>query len=570
MKWERAPGTPPRSFAITLTTVANRPLQSSRRGHFDRVTPGLAPPHRPKKGLKGHAFIDEECVGRQAMSMNAIRFPLLTRKSIQLGTALLCTSAPACDMGRESKVSDTTESQEGEDTGDPMPPELGLHLHTWWESAGEAAALDTLTTLFRESHPKVNIQVTTVPGGPIGSLYDLYTRVATGALPDVFLLMSPEVKAWSQYVALPNPTPINLLVPLDDLMAETGADEQIPPAILDLNRVLGGTYAAPIAIHRHNTLFYNKSLLSDVGAEVPTSLSGFESLCAAVEVYNADRPAAEHIVAMATIPEGFALDLIFQTALVASANELSPGSGGQYLTDFFDGKKSVEDPEYQNAVRFMNTVFRCSNQPKSITQHVCSGGDDDAGPCTQDSDTSEIVLWTDSARLLQDERAVTFLHGDWTKSEYDAAAFKDYGLAPAFGTDGTFIFSLANLAAFAQSPNPENALKFVRRTLEAEEQTRFAAKKGAIPPRLDAPLDALDALAQKTTIEFRTASTLQDTETIRGWLIWEPLLEFWRARHRDGYAASGAQFDADVADFTASTAWAYEQFKKNPTGAYSF
>src|SRR5690606_28414522 len=105
MKWERAPGTPPRSFAITLTTVANRPLQSSRRGHVDRVTPGLAPPHRPKKGLKGHAFIDEECVGRQEMSMNAIRFPLLTRKSIQLGTALLCTSAPACDMGRESKVS---------------------------------------------------------------------------------------------------------------------------------------------------------------------------------------------------------------------------------------------------------------------------------------------------------------------------------------------------------------------------------------------------------------------------------------------------------------------------------
>src|SRR5690606_19665079 len=193
------------------------------------------------------------------------------------------------------------------------------------------------------------IQVTTVPGGPNGTLYDLYTRVATGALSDVFLLMSPEGKAWSQCVALPNPTPINLLVPPDDLMFETGADDQIPPAILDLNRLLGRTYAAPIAIHRHNTLFYNKSLLSDVGAEVPTSLSGFESLCAAVEVYNADRPAAEHIVAMATIPEGFALDLIFQTALVASANELSPGSGGQYLTDFFDGKKSVEDPEYQNA-----------------------------------------------------------------------------------------------------------------------------------------------------------------------------------------------------------------------------
>lgn len=546
--------------------------------------------------------------------MNAIQFPLVTRKSIQLGTALLCTSAPACDMGRESKVpvesSDTMDSSDGEDTGDLTPPELGLQLHTWWESAGEAAALDTLTARFQDSHPEVNIQVTTVPGGPLGSLYDLYARIATGALPDVFLLMSPEVKTWSQYVVLPNPTPINLLVPLDDLLVETGANEQIPPAILDLNRALGHTYAAPIAVHRHNTLFYNKSLLSDVGADVPTSLSEFEALCTAVEVYNADRPAAEHIVAMATIPEGFALDVIFQTALVASANELSPGSGGQYLTDFFDGKKSVDDPEYQNAARFMNTVFRCSNQPEIITQHVCSGGADDAGPCSSDSDcggkgtcavgyceggtdageacsagadcagegascayqyyAGEIVLWTDSARLLQEERAVTFLHGEWTKSEYDAAGFQDYGLVPAFGSDGTFIYSLANLAVFAESPNPENALEFVRGAIEAEGQTRFAAKKGAVPPRLDAPLGSLDALAQQTTIEFRTASTLQDTETIRGWLIWEPLLELWRARHRDGYATSGAQYDEDMAAFTASTAWAYEQFKKNPTGAYSF
>jgi len=540
-----------------------------------------------------------------------MRFRVTNSVCSRLGVALVLV-AVGCDLPNQDSVETMTSattgpSEEADETGSPT---AALQLHTWWQTAGDAAALEALTAFFLDKQLEVTVQVVSVTGGPIGSLFDLFARVATNTLPDVFLLMSPEVGTWTGYTVPENPAPpVNLLVPLDDLMIETGAAEQTPPELLDLNRVDGTMYAAPIGIHRHNTLFYNKSLLSDVGVEVPRSLADFESLCAAVDAYNAARPTKDRVFALANVVDGFALDTVFQSVLAASANELSPDSGGQYITDFFDGRKSVDDPEFQNAARFMNTVFRCSNQPDAITKHVCAGGSTEGSPCSTDADCGDgaacavgycggneagticstdaecsgdgttcvfqyaedySFIWADAARLVSDDRAVTFLHGDWVKGEYDASGFMDYGMIPAFGTDDTYIFSLINLGVFVHDDSSRTrvAKEFIRGALSAEGQARVAAVKGAVPARIDASLDLLDLLGQQTATEFRSASALQDTETIRGWKIWDPIIELWRARHRDGFASSGPQWEADIEAFTVSVAWAYEQFQHNPTGAF--
>lgn len=519
-------------------------------------------------------------------------------------TLLLLFSAAACGIPSEPPNSGSPDPQD--ETGSPDTPSR-LQLHTWWETAGEAEALDTLTSLFRQNHAGVSVQVATVPGGPLGALFDLSSRVTSGVLPDVFVLMSPEVAMWSAYAIPGRAAPVNLLMPLDDILLETGAGSQIPPEILGLNQARGTSYAVPIAVHRHNTMFYNKSLLADLGAEPPDSIEAFETLCDAVEAYNVDRSAEQRIVTLANLAEGFALDVILQSAIVASANAVSPGSGGPYLEAFFDGNKSVRDPEFMAAARFMNTVFRCSNLPSSINQHLCEGGDDAGGPCSTDdecggegscvpgrceggtnagaicSDHAECggsaecafqyfqdfsVVPSDIARMVQQERAVMFIHGDWTKSEYDIAGFSDYGMAPALGTEGTFIFSLSNLAVFVDGNAPEHGVEFLRTALDPDVQARFAAIKGAVPPRADAPLHLLDEKGRQSAMDFQNATTIQETETIRGWVIWEALIEFWRARHRDGYASSGEQFDADLEAFIANVGWTYEQFKKNPGGSF--
>jgi hypothetical protein len=169
--------------------------------------------------------------------------------------------------------------------------------------------------------------------------------------------------------------------------------------------------------------------------------------------------------------------------------------------------------------------------------------------------------WNHAADLVRNEKAVTFVHGDWAKGEYDAAGFEDYDVVPAFGTEGVFIFNLDGLATFADAPHPINAANFMRTAMSAEGQASWAARKGSTPPRRDAPLEALDPVAQRIAMDYRNATHLQDTESLSGWAPANPLRDLWRARYRDGFAASGEQYDADMAAFFAAAAASYEELR---------
>jgi len=513
-----------------------------------------------------------------------------------LGCAL--ASVLACNGDDEGNAMvDEGESSHGEDTSDVTGaasiPESEIDIHTWWQSASESAALDALTSVFSDGFQDVLIRVTTFDGQSDAAVVDLMDRTRAGNPADVFLVLPRDIDKW---LTFSDDSGEGSLVPLDELMQQTGASEQIPPEVLDLVRRDGVTYAAPLGLHRHNGMFVNRSLIADLGLEAPRSLDEFANFCEDIAQHNQGLAESDQVFAIANTAQGWAIELTFKSVMVAAANALEPGSGGQYLIDFFDGKRSVEDPEYRAAAEFMNTVFRCSNQPPTVYSYTCRGGADDGDYCLTDTDCDEACVvmacvggdlegtpcetndecgggeatcaynyhhewdfnWDDAAALVRSERAVTFIHGDWAKGEYDAAGFFDFEVVPAFGTDGVFIYNLDNLATFSSAHHPVNATGFMQVAMSAEGQAAFASRKGSTPPRRDAPTDGFDDVAQATFAQYQDATHLQDTETNPSWdPVKNALRDLWRARYRDAFADEGEQFEADIAAFLSVSADAY-------------
>jgi len=510
-------------------------------------------------------------------------------------------SFSACDPDRESNSEEDSglEAAQAEtDDGTPQT-EDEIEIHTWWRSASESAALDAISQVFNQHYPDVAIRLTTITGQALESIAELDRRIVDGDVPDVFQTLPRDLNGWAHYSVDDDDTEgENILLPIDSLLASSGAADQIPEEVLALIQVDGTGYGVPLGLHRQNGMFLNKSLMADLGLVPPRSLSEFSAMCEAVAAHNEGLPEAEQIFAIANTLQSWAIEIAFKSIIAASAEAMRPNEGGSYLVDFFDGNRSVEDAEYVAAAEFLNTFFACSNQPPAVFSYVCQGGDNDGGyctnadecggggtcvtaacrggdeegvPCTTDSEcTGEGAVcspnyhhewdfgWNNAADLVRTERAVAFIHGDWAKGEYDAAGFADYEVVPAFGTDGIFIYNVDVLATFAGATHPINANNFMLTALSPEGQAAWSVQKGSTPARRDIRTDNFDDVARKTYDDYLEATFIQDTETLDGWNIGDAALTaYWRARSLDGFASEGAQFDTDLGVFLEASRVAY-------------
>ena len=160
------------------------------------------------------------------------------------------------------------------------PPLQVLH---WWTSAGERHAARVLAE--RLADEGITWQDAAIPGGAgLGAGKVLRSRVLAGNAPDATQIIGVSIGEWAE---------LGLLLELDSVANAGNWDKSLFPTVRELVRHRGHVVAAPLGIHRINTLFYNRKLFARLNMAPPATWAEFER--AARQLRHARAPPLPHI-----------------------------------------------------------------------------------------------------------------------------------------------------------------------------------------------------------------------------------------------------------------------------------
>lgn len=143
---------------------------------------------------------------------------------------------------------------------------IELSYTTWMTKGEDKPGIEA----FMEANPNVIVRDEMLDGSKYAEL--MKTRILSGDVPDVMMIMDEQVKEYGRegYLAdlSVSPAVSNLQSKVPSLMSYTERDGKI----MALN-VMGG---------RRGHQWYNKKLFTDLGLEVPKTLKDFEKVCEAL------------------------------------------------------------------------------------------------------------------------------------------------------------------------------------------------------------------------------------------------------------------------------------------------
>src|SRR5437868_9399855 len=124
-------------------------------------------------------------------------------------------------------------------------------LH-WWTSAGERRAVDQLVQQLDKQGVTWNDAA--IPGGAgVAAMKVLKSRVLAGDPPDVAQVIGRTLTDWAD---------LGLVLPLDNVAQRGKWKQAMFPVVLQVVSHRGHVIAAPLGVHRINTLLYNQRLWS--------------------------------------------------------------------------------------------------------------------------------------------------------------------------------------------------------------------------------------------------------------------------------------------------------------------
>ena len=316
-----------------------------------------------------------------------------------------------------------------------------LQVGNFWTSGGEFAGLNEIYKLYRQENPDVELIHAGIAGGAgVNFKGANLNKLISGDPFDTFMLhVGLEAELYS---------PELFLVPLDDLLAETGALEVMPADLAALLKVRGNTYSVPLNIHRGGVMWTNNRVLEQAGVEVPTTFEEFFAACETLQ--------SQGVVPLALgIADGFELSHTFEDVLLGTV-------GVEKFRGLWDGSVSWNDPAVAEALANFDKLLDCTNQDRST------------------------MGWAPAVKLIIDDQAAFNIMGDWAYGEvlfFDATDYITWNPAP--GTQGTFFLVSDGFAVTNDAPNPENAVEFIKLITRKDAQEAFNQNKGSICARTD-------------------------------------------------------------------------------------
>ncbi|MCB8947348.1 MAG: carbohydrate ABC transporter substrate-binding protein [Ardenticatenaceae bacterium] len=353
----------------------------------------------------------------------------------------------ATDTDSADTAADTTEDTADEAMDEEMADEemaQTVEVFSWWTGGGEAAGLEAMIEVFAEKYPDIEFENAAVAGGAgTNARAVLATRLQAGDAPDSWQGHAGQ-ELIGTYVAADQLEPVNFL------FEENGWLDVMPETLIPLISQDGNIYSVPVNIHRANVLWYNPTVLSENGIDVPTSLDEWFAAMDALQAAGMDAPLA--------MGEQWTAMHLFETVMLAS---LGP-DGYEAL---WDGSGDWGSADVTAALEDFAKVLTYVN-----------------------SDASALT-WQDASQLVVNGDAAFNVMGDWAEGYFREIGFEPntgYGWAAVPGTGGNFQFLSDSFVLPKGAPHRDAAIAWLTVAGSIEGQDAFNPVKGSIPARSDA------------------------------------------------------------------------------------
>lgn len=345
-------------------------------------------------------------------------------------------------------------------------PVDGLQVLHWWTSSSERKAADLLAT--RLAAEGIDWRDAAIPGGAgLGAGKVLKGRVLAGDAPEVTQLIGASIAEWAD---------LGLLLELDNV-ADAGAWQSfLFPTIHQLVVHRRHVVAAPLGIHRVNTLFYNRALFTRLGLKPPSTWREFEDV--------ARRLRAASVVPLAQSSEAWQVAALFENLVLATGGPV-----------FYRSLFVQRSPAAAADRRTHDALLRLREVKGWLHGQL------DERP------------WTAVVRQFARGGAGMMIMGDWAKAElaeHQVMLDRDYACAAVPDTASFHLYSVDTLAMFAGDYRQMAAQEKMARLMVAPAlQADFNALKGGVPVRRDADPAAMDSCARQSWTTFARGAAVQ-------------------------------------------------------------
>ena len=340
----------------------------------------------------------------------------------------------------------------------PVPVQSVDVLH-WWTSASERRAADQLSAHLLANG--VQWKDAAIPGGGgMAAVKVLKSRVLMGDPPDVAQLIGTTLTDWAD---------VGLVMPLNAVASRQKWDQGLFPTVMALVTYKGDVIAAPLGIHRINTLLYNRHLFARLGLPPPRTWDEFEVV--------ARKLSGMGIKPLAWSDEAWQMATVFESVLLGEA-------GPALYSELIVQRKSAAwmDPRVEQALTRLRWLRNISGEvPVERT-------------------------WPDAARELANNGAAMMIMGDWAKGElmaWGASEERDFGCVAVPGTQKMHLYSIDTLAMLVSNRQREATQeKLAELVVGAPAQLTYNRTKGSVPVRRDIDVRSLDTCARDSWSTF--------------------------------------------------------------------
>jgi glucose/mannose transport system substrate-binding protein len=328
-----------------------------------------------------------------------------------------------------------------------------LNVLHWWTSDSERQAADRLVQQLAAQG--VEWHDDAIPGGGGGAAIKVLTgRVLAGEAPDVAQVIGRTLTEWAD---------LDLVLPLD-AVAERGHWRQTMfPVVLQTISRRGKVMAAPLGVHRINTLLVNHHVLEQLRLAPPRTWADVDAAARAMR--------AHHITPLAWSDEPWQVATVFETVLLSE--------GGPAL--YAELASSQGWPAWQDA-----RVVAALKRLRWLRD--------------LDDEASTEQPWTASARQLQSGAAGMLIMGDWARGELEAWGEQpglDFDCVPIPQTAGMHLYSIDTLAMLVgRNAHRAQQEKMAEVLAQPATQLAYNQAKGSVPARTDIDPSQLDVCAR--------------------------------------------------------------------------